>query len=190
MITVIGLIGLAQAGKSTAAVYLSDRHYYHRLRFADTLKNMLYAFGLSTDEVDGNKKMEPSEKLCGKTPRWAMQTLGTEWGRHLIGEEVWVNALIRQLLYLTGDKIGQKVNKFVIDDVRFQNEVNALNMLKYRSDKPFFVKIIRIERDVSKREDNHISENALKDYGPDWAIKNDGTLNDFYDQLDILIKSE
>lgn len=51
------------------------------------------------------------------TPRLALQTLGTEWGRTLYSD-IWVDALIRKLVRAGGD--------WVVPDVRFKNEVSAL----------------------------------------------------------------
>jgi hypothetical protein len=50
-----------------------------------------------------------------------MQTLGTEWGRKLIGEDLWHGATMRrtQDLMETG-------NKVVITDVRFPNEGSGI----------------------------------------------------------------
>ena len=42
---------------------------------------MLYQLGLGEAHIEGALKEVPCELLGGKTPRYAMQTLGTEWGR-------------------------------------------------------------------------------------------------------------
>ena len=76
----IGLVGAAHCGKTTVAILLSREHRYVRLRFADTIKDMLRVLGLSDEQLDGNLKEVPTDLLYGKTPRWAMQSLGTEWG--------------------------------------------------------------------------------------------------------------
>ena len=45
----------------------------------------------SEEEIDGRWKEHPCSLLLNKTPRYAMQTLGTEWGRELIGENIWTH---------------------------------------------------------------------------------------------------
>ena len=191
MITVIGLIGLIGAGKTTTAQYLCGKHGFYRLRFADSLKNMLHTFGLSVDEIDGSKKNEPCEKLCGKTPRYAMQTLGTAWGRELIGQDVWVEALKRELLCISEINVGEnkeiKINKFVIDDVRFKNEVRMLTNLTLQSDYQFMPYMIRLHRDNNREKYNHISENDLNEYIADYDIDNNGTIEGLYSTLDRMI---
>jgi predicted kinase len=123
---VIGLIGAKSSGKSEAARCLVEYHGFERLRFADGLKRMLRALGLTEAQVDGDSKEEPSDLLCGQTPRWAMQSLGTEWGRKLIGDNIW--AAVTQHHIMTRLCADPHAN-IVVDDVRFPNEVIMLQQL-------------------------------------------------------------
>ena len=77
--------------------------------------------GLSREQVDGVLKETPSHLLCGATPRRAMQTLGTEWGRNMIGPDVWV----RLTMHRVDELLASGVN-VIIDDVRFDNEAEAI----------------------------------------------------------------
>src|SRR6516164_7143907 len=111
---VLGLCGLAGSGKTTAAVHLVSQFGYQRIRFADPLKDMLrYGIGLTDTHIEGELKEIPLKALCGKSPRWAMQSLGTQWGRDCIGEQFWVNAWLRRVEESDPDK------PIVADDVRF-----------------------------------------------------------------------
>jgi hypothetical protein len=117
----IGLCGPIGAGKTFAADHLARDYGYSRVRFAGLLKDMLRALGLSKIETDGDGKERPCKLLGGKTPRYAMQMLGTKWGRDLIDPDLWVRAWEhRAAPYL--DK-GLPV---VVDDVRFVNEATAI----------------------------------------------------------------
>ena len=117
----LGLAGRAGCGKSTIAQALVDRGLAQRVRFAGPLKDGLVAMGLSREQVDGALKETPSHLLCGATPRHAMQTLGTEWGRNMIGPDVWV----RLTMHRVDDLLASGVN-VIIDDVRFDNEAEAI----------------------------------------------------------------
>jgi len=86
----IAFIGLSGCGKTTAARYFND-HGFTRLRFAEPLKRMLRAIGLTDAQLDGDLKEQETNLLCDRTPRHAMQTLGTEWGRNQIDQDFWVN---------------------------------------------------------------------------------------------------
>lgn len=117
----IAFAGKAGAGKSYAAHHLVDKHGFIRLRFADPLKSMLHALGLGPDHTDGDGKEKPCELLGGQTPRWAMQALGTEWGRTLIDPDLWVRSWC-----LRADKLLVKGVSVVVDDCRFLNEAAAI----------------------------------------------------------------
>jgi len=116
----IALTGLAGSGKSTAADYLIASHGYVRVRFAGPLKAMIAAIGLDERHIEGALKETPIEELCDNTPRYAMQTLGTEWGRKCMGEDFWVN--------LWRDNASRHT-RVVVDDCRFPNEARAVKAM-------------------------------------------------------------
>src|SRR3990172_1980756 len=114
---IIGLTEKAGAGKTTAASFLVRDLGFTCVKFAALLKGMLYTLGLSYAHIEGELKEVPCAFLCGKTPRYAMQTLGTEWGRNMLGDDVWVRvAMQRVRLY----------PNVVFDDMRYPNEAAAL----------------------------------------------------------------
>lgn len=117
---VIGLTGRAGAGKSTAAEYLADNYGFTRTRFAAGLKDMMYALGFSVRDIEGDKKEQPHPLLNGNSPRFAMQTLGTEWGRNIIGENFWVNHWRYSI---------EGMSNVVVEDCRFPNEADAIRAL-------------------------------------------------------------
>jgi hypothetical protein len=118
--TIIAFTGLAGTGKSTAAAHLADNRGFVRVRFAGPLKAMMAVLGCTEREIDGDLKETPCELLGGKTPRYAMQTLGTEWGRDLIASDLWIRAWNSALSQVP---VGVPV---VVDDCRFPNEAAAV----------------------------------------------------------------
>lgn len=171
----IAFTGLAGSGKTTAAQYLVQRHGYVRTRFADPLKAMLCSIGLSDEELDGARKELPSPLLCGKTPRWAMQTLGTEWGRDCIDNELWTALWTNRAQDCI--RAGGRV---VVDDCRFANEATMVRQLGGI--------VIRINGrgGIGSR---HKSEQA--NFASDIAIENDQTISKLEQQLaGIIAKSD
>lgn len=159
---IIGLCGAAGAGKTTLAGHLIGRHRFVRHRFAGILKGMLKVLGLTDDQVDGGLKEVPCALLGGKTPRWAMQSLGTEWGRDLISQTLWIDAWAK----------GLEGKEFVVvDDVRFPNEVDAI---KKRGGY-----LIRITgRGAEIATGGHVSETLELDV--DEEIENTGSIHDMF----------
>lgn len=120
---IIGLTGYAQSGKSTVADYLVKKHGFTLIKFAGPLKSMMRALGLGEREIEGDLKEKPCALLGGKSPREAMQLLGTEWGRQHFGQNFWVNIALERAASVL-DQGGQ----VVIDDVRFANEAAAIRI--------------------------------------------------------------
>lgn len=109
---IIGFTGPIGCGKSFAARHLVNNHGFTVHKMAGPLKSMMRAIGLADEHIEGRLKEVPCDLLCGKTPRHAMQTIGAEWGRDLIGGELWVNLWRASL----------PPGRVVCDDIRYQNE--------------------------------------------------------------------
>lgn len=170
---IIAFTGLIGSGKTTAANYVVHRYGYHKLPFAEGLKSMMMALGLTYDQVYGDQKEIPLSILCGKTPRYAMQTLGTEWGRQLIGENFWPN--------LWKANAEQYSNRVTCDDCRFPNEATVV-----RSIGGIVVKIIR----SSVKPGTHPSETEMVKILPDYVLTNDGLPEMLFEKIDKIMKGE
>lgn len=166
---IIGFTGRAGCGKSTAALHLVQRHGFIRVRFAGPLKAMLLALGLTPEHVDGSLKEQPCELLCGKSPRQAMQTLGTEWGREIMGGDFWVSAW-QQAAQNAGPLV-------VVDDVRFANEADAIRAMGGV--------VIKIERPETVAVCPHASESG--EARADFLIRNDADVAAFLEGVDEIL---
>lgn len=170
----IGFAGYAGSGKTTASEYLTDviPHRFHRVKFAGPLKSMASAIGLTQRHIEGDLKEVPCALLCGHTPRYFMQRLGTEFGRDLIGEDFWTNLWKAQVREIIG--CGGRV---VVDDVRFTNELAAVREMGGE--------VYRIVRGSAPATDaGHASETQLQGLP---EILNTGSINSLYDQIRALI---
>ncbi|MEU2111544.1 hypothetical protein [Streptomyces sp. NPDC019507] len=178
----IGFAGKAHSGKDAAAQALLDAGWTRRA-FADKVRDMLYAAnptlvdeayhdGLTTLRYEVDEYGWDEVKWAYREVRRMLQSLGTEGGRKILGEDVWVNALFRD-----ADTWGPTV----ITDVRFLNEAEAI-----RARGGLVVAIERPEL-TTIGEADHISENALKGYLFDDVIRNDGPLSRLHDRVMQLI---
>ena len=77
---------------------------------------MLGDYDLVAGMRDRNEKAVPIPQAGGKTLRYLLQTLGTDWGRDMVDEGVWCDRLFR--------KWGAEPY-LAIDDLRFQNEYDT-----------------------------------------------------------------
>lgn len=185
------LIGLysprPQSGKSTAALYLKESGVIPDclgpFSFASPLKTMAMTFlrCLGYDKHEAHSLVfERKEEIIpeiNKTSRYVLQTLGTEWGRELIGQNLWIEIMRRRL-----ENCRKKRFSAVIDDVRFFNEAQMIKSLGGST-----WKIVRPGL-IPPR--GHASEGSLNDWdGFDHVIVNDGSLQDLYDKIDALLKN-
>lgn len=185
---VIGLTGPARVGKSTVARHLAAEWCGVRRPFAAPLKRMLARLLsdqgcddiLIRDMLEGVLKEAPSEYFGGRSPRHAMQTLGTEWGRGL-ASAYWVDVWLRGLAADAPRPSADGSTRLVIaDDVRFPQEVAAIRALG-----GLVVRIVRPGAGLAGAAGAHASETT--DLGePDMTIVNDGTLDWLQRQADAI----
>lgn len=114
---IVGICGAAGSGKDTAGAALIKELGYAKSSFANKLKKMLcLLFGWTMDQwEDAEWKEAPQAEAFGLSPRELAQTLGTEWGRKMVHEDIWVRAALRSTAERT-----------VFTDVRFPNEAHAI----------------------------------------------------------------
>ena len=177
---IIGFAGKKGCGKSTAATHLCQKLGFVKHSFADPLKAMTYqfikGFGYSDMDVDHYMRVDKEFPipLIGRSARLIMQTLGTEWGRNCIRDDVWVRVERYRL-------ISTKAQWIVYDDIRFENEAELIR------DKGGV--IIHIDRDDLVDPDHHASERGIINHDDDLFIDNDADdVKDFLFDLDLLIE--
>lgn len=164
--SVVAVSGLAGAGKSTASKYLVSKGYTV-VKFAGPLKDMCRAIGLTDEHIEGALKEVPCDALLGATPRHAMQTLGTQWGRDCIDESFWVN-----LWRIRVEKLLAEGKRVVTDDCRFANEAQMVRRLGGA--------IIRLTG-RGGIAGSHASERL--DFIPDAVVENTGTIDELYSRI-------
>jgi len=127
----IGLVGFINCGKGTIADILVDRHGFFKESYANSLKDACsIIFGWDRQMLEGATpesrawREQPdewwSEKLGREfSPRLALQLMGTEAGRDVFHPDLWVHTVMRRCE-------NAPLNNYVIADVRFPNEINAI----------------------------------------------------------------
>lgn len=161
----------AKSGKDEVGKYLVKTHGFTRVAFADELKDLtMTVFGLTSKQVHGSLK-DVVDKNYGVTPRKLLQDYGKE--KRDIDEDFWSKKAGDKILKL---RLQKNKNRFVITDLRFENELNYIRDKIGRAlDLPVIaIKINRPNLDrksVSNRDD--ISETALDNFENwDYVINN------------------
>lgn len=123
--TIVGLLGRAQNGKSTAASYLEHNYGFRRIGFAHPLREMAkLIFGFNDDQVYGTQK-DVIDERWGLEPRHFLKQLGYS-GRKCIYGNVWVDACLNAILSSDHDR-------WCIEDMRHLNEAEAVSSQALRN---------------------------------------------------------
>ena len=203
---IIGFCGFIGSGKDTVADYLVNFHEFRRESFANTLKDAVSAiFGWDRTMVEGRTKearewreqVDPwwAQRLAMPTltPRWVLQYWGTEVCRKTFHDDIWIASL--------ENKLRTSKDNIVVSDVRFPNEIKAIKNLGG--------KIIWVKRgelpswydtavSANTGSNLHINEMKMNQiHASEWAwvgtsfdheVTNDGTIDDLYKKIELIIR--
>jgi hypothetical protein len=171
----VGLHGYPSAGKDTVAKILAD-YGYTAVAFADNLREALYVLNpiIITDEYGYHLRVQDLVDNLGwddakrqyEEIRRMLQVLGTEVGREMIDQNVWVKAAFKNL---------DENKKYVFTDLRFENEHHAIDSR--------LGLLIKIDRPGIGAVNDHKSEKPLPDKWFDVRLVNDGTLEDLHTKV-------
>lgn len=195
---IVGLSGYARSGKDEAAKVLVEEYGFTRIAFADKLRDFLYALdpivdrkpvyrrGLlgrfrrpvayATTRVQSVINMHGwdgyKESPYGPEIRGLLQRLGTEAGRQVMWDSIWIDAA-----FADTDPNGN----YVITDVRFPNEAEAV---RQRGGVLWRIERAGVGPVLNENGVAHASETSLDDY-EDFVqyLNNDGSLEDFQEKV-------
>ena len=172
---IIGLCGLAGSGKDEVAAILSRRYRFAAISFAGPIyKAVSEITGLPPDRLKDREQKERPIPWLGKSPRELLQTLGTEWGRQMVRDDIWVKIAMRRAS--EQERYGWHS---VITDVRFDNEAEVILEAGGQ--------VWRVERPgagLSGQAAGHPSEAGISNHLIDQVIRNAGTLDDLEEAVD------
>lgn len=171
----VGIHGAARSGKGETAKYLKKFHAFKEDSFADPIRrffiDLLALKGM--DELDEIKSAEePLDILGGKTLRYAMQTMGTDWARNTLSDSLWIDTCLGRV---------KKYERAVISDVRFDNEAQAVK------DAGGFIIMTR-RPNVEIKGSSHPSEAGIDLSFIDYYVDNDACLEHLTRQVEIIMK--
>lgn len=182
----IGFSGKKGSGKSFFADYLVNNKLFIKLSFASPLKEITkILFNLSDEDVKDPIKKELINPKFNASPRELMQWLGTDIMREEFNKKfnysgsIWIDSVKDKVKILLDNN-----KDVVIDDVRFQNEVDMIHSLGGI--------VINLRNDLDNTLNNststHSSENQKLTFN--YEFVNDKSYSNTYDiylNLDLLI---
>jgi hypothetical protein len=208
---ILGILGQSGAGKDTIADYLVKKYRFVKVALADPLKRVCKeVYGFSDSQLWGPSEMRNSPDFrypTGKgylSPRVALQTLGTEWGRAMYlntwidyGLEVADDILLRGMYYNQKDGVSKRSwwrrlmsrrrQGVVFSDIRFKNEIDQIrrrsNGFVVRVRRPGAVGLVGLKGHASEEE-----QKSLTDDDFDYTINNTGSLSQLYEEVDKMLK--
>lgn len=184
---IIGICGKKYNGKDTVADYLVAHHNFTKLSFAEPIKKIVQIiFNFSEEQINGGLK-ETIDTDWNITPRQTFQYIGDDLIKrqihHIlpeIGENIWVRLLENKLEKLVEKSGG---GKYVISDVRFQNEADMIR--KYGG---VIIKIIKPDtHHHHHHHDTHESE-CVNISPIDFTVMNDDDLHTLHGKINKLVE--
>ena len=162
---IVGIHGKARSGKDTFADFVIEYAKYTnpfaKLSFADPIYNIVdIMFNVDSRSVKDKEELFPEWDL---SLRYMLQTVGTEMGRHMISDDIW----IRNMQYRIDHSPAPNI---IIPDVRFENEAHFI-----RKSGGFIIFVERTSDDTEAVR-KHISENGVKRQQNDMLIENNSSL--------------
>lgn len=171
----IALHGLPGVGKDAFANRLIEGGGWSKISFAAPLKRgMSTMLNIPMEDIDNPSLKNAPNYKYGRSIRYMLQTLGTEWGRNLITDDIWIQ--------LAREGIDHQFSNYmsvINTDLRFPNEsIMIKEMGGY---------VIHITRNENRDGDNAITNGASTHQSNagipkeliDYVIHNDGTLDEF-----------
>lgn len=198
----IGVVGFIGSGKGAVGDLL-ERKGFIKDSFAKPLKDACSAiFGWPRELLEGDTEVsrkwreDPDSFWSEKfgytfTPRLALQLMGTEAGRNVFHQDIWVVSLLNRA----------KGKNVVVTDVRFKNEINYIQqnggiiVRVKRGKEPEWYKLAEdaaagVSSAIMEIKNKGIHQSEWDWIGSDfnYTIENEGSLEDLGNQIDGLLQ--
>jgi len=178
--TIIAPLGYARTGKDEFARVAVEEFGFTRFAFADKLRECLYALNpiVDTDGITPIRVQDVIDQYTwdnykrsqfGPEIRVLLQRFGTEVGRDLIQDDIWLREL---------DKV--EASRVVVTDARFINELEKVDYMGGYT--------VRVHRKGVGPVNDHPSETTIDQWDAHETIHNDSTLEVYHDRVRNILR--
>jgi len=170
--------------------WLEEQSEWEIKKFAGKLKTIASIIAGVPEELFEHQEFKQKQmpKDWGMTYREFLQKLGTEAMRNGLHPNVWVNALFADYIpySVRGSSYEQIETNWIITDVRFPNEVEAI--INRRG---ITIRVVKPDMySLQSMTPAHVSETALDDIMVHYEIVNDGTIEDLVERVKEILTKE
>jgi len=171
----IGITGRAGAGKNVVGTILNEHHQFTVSAFATPIKLVVaFMLGVDVSQWEDREWKEATLPVWNRSPRELAQTLGTEWGRRQVHENIWIDLALH---VIAADK------RACITDIRFRNEADIIRAMGGH-----IVHVHRADSTATTPHDSHSSEQGIGNPNTqDFHVNNFGTIDDLAAQLEQVV---
>lgn len=169
---ILGIAGRKRSGKSTAGTLAADTFNFIQINFADPIRAAACSlFDYTPEQLETHK--HDVHPLIGISPRKFMQMMGTEFGRNMIDQDLWLKSVKNKIM-------NRRQYDIAICDVRYPNEADFVHRMGG--------KVLHITRpDMQDSAETHSSETEVDSLPADFRLTNDADLYTFKDRVKALI---
>lgn len=169
----IGLTGKAGSGKDTFAGFLNKHINFEPYSFAGPLKDACCGlFGWTRHQIDHDREFkEAIDPRWGFSPRKAMQLMGTEYGRQMLRQDLWIHMAQVRLNETRKDGL-------LVTDVRFENEAKWI-----RENNGILIHMLRPDMPEVAA---HASEAGVEFVDGDLIVSNSGSFDNLMIQAQTI----
>ena len=144
-----------------------------------TIKPTMYIANVLEDGFENNKNAILPYSPNAVTVRKALQTLGTEWGRDVLGNGIWANLLCARIERACANYDETTFNPvFLVSDHRFVSEGKVVREA-YSRVYSVYVHSYSAQPQLAHRSEQELEEIAA---AADFRIFNNGTLDELYNE--------
>lgn len=181
----IAFSGLKGSGKDTAAAVMVEEYGFTKIAFADALREMALVIDpmvwADPDNIGGAVRLSDVVAQFGwdyskrtyPEVRRLLQVIGTEAGRMMFGDNVWIKALTKKYR-----DIATAEARYVITDCRFDNEADFVH--------DAYGDVVWIDR-PGLTSDGHSSESTSVRAKADYILHNDEDIANLQEDVRFLL---